>query len=50
MRHNVKGKKLGRTTSHRKATVSSLTTSLFEHKRIKTTLAKAKETRVFSEK
>lgn len=50
MRHNVKGRKLGRTASHRKATLSSLTTSLFRHKRIKTTLAKAKETRVFSEK
>ena len=50
MRHNVKGRKLGRTASHRKATISSLTTSLLEHKRIKTTLAKAKETRVFSEK
>jgi len=50
MRHNVKGRKLGRTASHRKATLSSLTTSLLRHKRIKTTLAKAKETRVFSEK
>ena len=50
MRHNVKGRKLGRTASHRKATLSSLTTSLLKHKRIKTTLAKAKETRVFSEK
>ena len=50
MRHNVKGRKLGRTTSHRKATLNSLMTSLLKHKRIKTTLAKAKETRVFSEK
>ena len=50
MRHNVKGRKLGRTTSHRKATISSLITSLLKHKRIKTTLAKAKETRVFAEK
>lgn len=50
MRHNVKGRKLGRTASHRKATISSLITSLLKHKRIKTTLAKAKETRVFSEK
>jgi len=50
MRHNVKGRKLGRTASHRKATISSLTTSLLRHKRIKTTLAKAKETRVYSEK
>jgi len=46
MRHNVKGRKLGRTASHRKATLNSLMTSLLKHKRIKTTLAKAKETRV----
>lgn len=50
MRHNVKGRKLGRTASHRKATISSLITSLLKHKRIKTTVAKAKETRVFTEK
>ena len=50
MRHNVKGRKLGRTASHRKATISSLITSLLKHKRIKTTLAKSKETRVFAEK
>lgn len=50
MRHNVKGRKLGRTASHRKATLSSLITSLLKYKRIKTTLAKAKETRGFAEK
>jgi large subunit ribosomal protein L17 len=50
MRHNVKGRKLGRTASHRKATIGSLITSLLKHKRIKTTLAKAKETRGFAEK
>jgi len=50
MRHNVKGRKLGRTASHRKATLNSLITSLLKHKRIKTTLAKAKETRGFAEK
>ena len=50
MRHNVKGRKLGRTASHRKATLISLITSLLKYKRIKTTLAKAKETRVFAEK
>src|SRR3990172_6774421 len=50
MRHNVKGRKLGRTASHRKATIGSLITSLLKHKRIKTTLAKAKETRGFTEK
>ena len=50
MRHRVKGRKLSRTASHRKATLASLATSLLKHKRIKTTLAKAKETRVFTEK
>lgn len=50
MRHNVKGRKLGRTASHRKATLSSLITSLLKYKRIKTTLAKAKEARGFAEK
>ena len=50
MRHNVKGRKLGRTASHRKATLNSLITSLLKYKRIKTTLAKAKETRTFAEK
>lgn len=50
MRHNVKGRKLGRTASHRKATLNSLITSLLRYKRIKTTLAKAKETRTFAEK
>ena len=50
MRHRVKGRKLGRTASHRKATLTALATALLKHKRIKTTLAKAKETRGFVEK
>jgi large subunit ribosomal protein L17 len=50
MRHRVKGRKLGRTASHRSATMAALATSLLKHKRIKTTLAKAKETRGFVEK
>jgi large subunit ribosomal protein L17 len=50
MRHKVKGRKLGRTASHRKATLISLATALLKHKRIRTTLAKAKETRGFVEK
>jgi len=45
MRHRVRGRKLGRTASHRSATLTSLATSLLKHKRIKTTVAKAKETR-----
>ena len=49
MRHQKRGRKLGRTASHRKATLSNLASSLIEHKRIKTTDAKAKETRRFIE-
>ena len=47
MRHRVKGRKLGRTASHRAATLKALATSLLKHKKIRTTLAKAKETRSF---
>jgi large subunit ribosomal protein L17 len=50
MRHLKKGRKLKRTRSHRKATLSALATSLFLHKRIVTTVAKAKEARIFAEK
>lgn len=50
MRHRVKGRKLGRTASHRTALMKALTTSLLKHKRIKTTEAKAKEARTFIEK
>ena len=49
MRHGVKGRKLGRTSSHRKATLQALATSLFKHKKIKTTLAKAKTAKTFIE-
>ncbi len=49
MRHRVKGRKLKRTESHRLALLRSLSTSLLKHKRIKTTVAKAKETRSFVE-
>jgi len=49
MRHRVKGRKLSRTASHRAALLSSLATSLLKYKRIKTTLAKAKETRGYVE-
>ena len=38
MRHGVKGRKLGRTASHRLATLKSLATSVLKHKRIKTTV------------
>ncbi|HVZ40240.1 MAG TPA: 50S ribosomal protein L17 [Candidatus Kapabacteria bacterium] len=49
MRHRVEGRKLKRTASHRKALLQALATSLFRHKRIKTTEAKAKEARRFAE-
>lgn len=49
MRHLKKGRKLGRTASHRKATMQSLASALIEHKQIQTTLAKAKELRRFVE-
>jgi large subunit ribosomal protein L17 len=49
MRHRVKGRKLGRTSSHRLATLRALATSLIMHKKIKTTSAKAKELRTFVE-
>ena len=50
MRHRKSGRKLGRTASHRKATLSNLSAALFERKHIKTTEAKAKETRRISER
>ncbi len=49
MIHNRAGRKLKRTASHRKALLGNLATSLFEHKRIVTTEAKAKELRRFAE-
>jgi large subunit ribosomal protein L17 len=49
MRHHRKGKKLGRTSAHRKALYSNLAGSLIEHGRIKTTLAKAKAVRPIAE-
>ncbi len=49
MRHRVKGRKLKRTSSHRKATLIALATSLLKHKKITTTVAKAKELRSFVE-
>ncbi|MCL4538183.1 MAG: 50S ribosomal protein L17 [Bacteroidetes bacterium] len=49
MRHLNSGRKLKRTASHRKALMESLATSLILYKQVRTTLAKAKETRVFIE-
>ena len=49
MRHNKKINHLGRTKSHRDAMLSNMATSLILHKRIFTTLAKAKALRVYVE-
>jgi len=50
MRHNRKGRKLSRTNTHRRAMLRNMVTSLFEHERIETTIAKAKEARPVAEK
>lgn len=49
MRHGRKINHLGRTNSHRKAMLSNMGCSLIEHKRIETTLAKAKALRTYVE-
>ena len=50
MRHRKSGRKLKRTASHRKATLIALCTALLRSKKIRTTVAKAKETRMVVEK
>ncbi len=50
MRHSKKGRKLNRTSSHRKALFSNLAASLVIHKKIKTTDAKGKELRRYIER
>ena len=49
MRHQKSINHLGRTAAHRKAMLSNMACSLIKHKRIETTLAKAKELRKFVE-
>lgn len=49
MRHRNIGRQLSRNSSHRKALLKSLTTALFRHELIKTTLPKAKELRRVAE-
>lgn len=49
MRHGKKFNHLGRTASHRKALLSNMACSLIEHKRINTTVAKAKALRTYVE-
>ena len=50
MRHRVHGRKLGRTSAHRKALFRNQLTALFTHERIITTVAKAKELRPIAER
>ena len=50
MRHQNAGRKLKRTASHRRATLSALSVAIITHKRITTTVAKAKEARMVVER
>lgn len=50
MRHAIRGRKLGRTSAHRRALFRNQLSSLVEHERIITTLPKAKELRPIFEK
>ncbi len=50
MRHRKSGRKLNRTSEHRKAMLRNMVTSLFEHERIVTTVPKAKEARRVADK
>lgn len=50
MRHNVKGRKFNRNSTHRAAMMRNMATNLFRHGSIRTTLAKAKETKPYAEK
>ena len=49
MRHQKRGRKLGRDSAHRPARYANLTAELIQHGRIRTTLAKAKEVRPVAE-
>jgi len=49
MRHNIMGRRLSRSTKHRKSLLRNLATELFRHNRIKTTEAKAKTVQPFAE-
>jgi large subunit ribosomal protein L17 len=50
MRHQVRGRKLNRSTSHRKAMFRNMVTDLLRHERIQTTTAKAKECRSLADR
>ena len=50
MRHRKKGRRLGRTATHRKAMLRNMAASLFRHDGVETTVAKAKELRPYAER
>ena len=50
MRHRVAGRKLGRHTQHRRWMFRNMLVSLLDHERLRTTLAKAKELRMWADK
>jgi len=50
MRHRAKGRQLSRTSSHKRAMLNNMATSLLRHDRVETTEAKAKELRPFVER
>jgi len=50
MRHGMSGRKLNRTSQHRRAMFANLANALFKHEQIQTTLPKAKELRPYAEK
>ena len=50
MRHRIRKAKLGRTTEHRTRMLNNLVCSLIKHRKVKTTLAKAKAARVVADK
>jgi large subunit ribosomal protein L17 len=50
MRHRLSGRKLNRTSAHRKAMFSNMAAALIEHEQIKTTLPKAKDLRPIADK
>jgi large subunit ribosomal protein L17 len=50
MRHRIEGKKLGRTTAHRRAMLANMAASLIMHDKIETTLPKAKELRCIADR
>lgn len=50
MRHGLSGRKLGRTSQHRRAMFANLAVALFKHEQIQTTLPKAKDLRPYAER